>query len=124
MSDFVQVISLVLGSGVGIAGLGAAYRLGKREQRVEDREDRVTKLETRLGEHEKSDLLFQGHEQRISMLEKNTSIGSDHEKRLVDIEKVFSKQFPRVSADLVKRASRPDVHEAEFVDPDERRKRR
>jgi hypothetical protein len=135
LNDYIPLVVLVLGGGVGITGVTTFFRLGKKDQSLEDRSKELKELATKFENRAAVDELVRTLDRDVKSLKDSAGelararmAERDHtahereelarkEERLdarlkaveKDLEKVlrgFSKTFPRVQL-----TSSPDLSE-------------
>jgi hypothetical protein len=119
----VALVSLVLGSGIGVAAIGFFIRAGREMQKLEDRATRLDELEETAGELKDMRDDVRTLRRRTTQLENTRETDGrrlqevevnarDHETRMRRVERAFSQSFPRVRLQ-----SSPEI--AEHVPADE-----
>ncbi len=126
MHDWLPLVVLILGSGVGVTGLKVFFSLGKKENQLDEREKTLAKLEKKVEDHDDLGELARTLARDVTAL-KDTVGALSHaraleaveearqesdvlhrleavEKDLRRIQRFFSNQYPRVSL-----ASTPDL---------------
>lgn len=126
MHDWLTLVAMLLGSGVGITGLKYAHSVGKKEALVNQKADELAELKKKLEEREEIDELVRTLDRDFGGLKEDLKeFLTDHatareedarteervlarvsalEGNMSRINKFFSQTFPRART-----ASRPDI---------------
>lgn len=118
MHDWLTIVALFLGSGVGLTGLKYSHSLGKKEATIDQKAEQLAKLEKKIDERESIDELARTLDRDVKALkdavgalsgarvtEAVTQARNESnvlhrleavEKGLHRVQRFFSHQYPRV----------------------------